>query len=409
MDEDKKGFKAPGTGVIIAACAVVAVLIIIIGIVISGRKGNGGSGTVAVSEDIVSEDTAVSIDAAIPVTYESLKQNEYPEVNSLVMNYFAAREESDLVSSNSIRGPLSDRESAKIEAKKIYVEEYRNINVYTKPGPYENSYLAFVTYELKLKDWEKTAPGLLALLICSDEKGYYVFTGALEETAANYIKEVSAQDDVVALRDSVEKEYNNILDSDSDFAAYMNSLNELIRNSVGEILARSAISSNEGPTVSSNSENAVSEDAVQESFIVVTNTKVNVRRSDSENADKLGQADEGSSMVCYEQKSNGWSKVDFKGEIGYIKSEFLKVTGDENASNATTQTTEATNNTSAEGSDKIRIKETVKVRTSASTDSEVLGSAFVGEKYTVSIKEKNGWIGIDYKGKTGYVKAEYTE
>ena len=125
MDEDKKGFKAPGTGVIIAACAVVAVLIIIIGIVISGRKGNGGSGTVAVSEDIVSEDTAVSIDAAIPVTNESLKQNEYPEVNSLVMNYFAAREESDLVSSNSIRGPLSDRESAKIEAKKIYVEEYR--------------------------------------------------------------------------------------------------------------------------------------------------------------------------------------------------------------------------------------------------------------------------------------------
>ena len=26
MDEDKKGFKAPGTGLIIAACAVVAVL-----------------------------------------------------------------------------------------------------------------------------------------------------------------------------------------------------------------------------------------------------------------------------------------------------------------------------------------------------------------------------------------------
>ena len=113
-------------------------------------------------------------------------------------------------------------------------------------------------------------------------------------------------------------------------------------------------------------------------------------------------------MVCYEQKSNGWSKVDFKGEIGYIKSEFLKVTGEENASNDTTQTTEATNNTS-DSSDKVRIKETVKVRTSASTDSEVLGSAFVGEKYTVSIKEKNGWIGIDYKGKTGYVKAEYTE
>jgi uncharacterized protein YgiM (DUF1202 family) len=408
MDADKKEFKAPGTGVIIAACAVVAVLIIIIGVVVSGRKGNGGNDPAAVSEDAVSEDVAVSVDAAIPVTNEALKQNEYPEVNSLVMTYFSAREESDLVSSNSIRGPLSDRESAKIEAKKIYVEEYRNINVYTKPGPYENSYLAFVTYELKLKDWEKTAPGLLALLICSDEKGYYVFTGALEEKAANYIKEVSAQDDVVALRDSVEKEYNNILDSDPDFSAYMNSLNELIRNSVGEILAKSALSSNDEPAVSGNSGDAVSEDAVQESFIVVTNTKVNVRRSDSENADKLGQADEGSSMVCYEQKSNGWSKVDFKGEIGYIKSEFLKVTGEDNAG-STTQTTEATNNTSTEGSDKVRIKETVKVRTSASTDSEVLGSAFVGEKYTVSIKEKNGWIGIDYKGKTGYVKAEYTE
>lgn len=396
------GGKGPGTAVIVAACAVIVVLIILIGAILSKdapEEEISLSADMSVSEDV----PAVSSDA-IPVTTEELKEDAYPEVTALITDYFAARQEEDLKAKNTIRNSLGSREAAKIEARNIYVQEYRDLKVYTKPGPYEGSYIAFVVYELKLKDWEKTAPGLIALLICRDDDGLYVFTGTLEKQAADYIREVSSQDDVTALISKVDNEYNEILDSDADFAAYMNSLNELIKNSVGEILARSmseSVSEDEMTAASVSESDAVSSDAAvsanneeneQKGFIVVTETKVNVRKSDSEDSEKLGQVDAGSSLTCFEKKDNGWSRVDYNGQTGYIKTEFLK--GGDNAGSV---------------SGKIRIKETIKIRATASTDGEVLGSAFVGEEYDVAEEEKNGWIGIRYNGKTAYVKAEYTE
>ena len=42
-----------------------------------------------------------------------------------------------------------------------YIEEYRNVEVYTKPGLDENTYVVFASYDLKFKDVETPAPGLL--------------------------------------------------------------------------------------------------------------------------------------------------------------------------------------------------------------------------------------------------------
>lgn len=52
-------------------------------------------------------------------------------------------------------------------------------------------------------------------------------------------------------------------------------------------------------------------------------TTINVRASASENADKIGVANAGESLVLLEIMENGWTKVEYDGKEAYVKSEFL--------------------------------------------------------------------------------------
>ena len=155
---------------------------------------------------------------------------------------------------------------------------------------------------------------------------------------------------------------------------------------------------------------------------VTTTDKVNVRVSDSENADRLGQVEAGTTLTRLEVKENGWSKVDYNGQEGYIKSDFLQpsapaettdATVDNTEAEATTdtaaqETTETTETTTTAASGKITPKESVRVRASASEDGEYLGTIYLGETYTL-YENANGWCKIDYNGKTGYVKSDFVD
>ncbi|MBR4542687.1 MAG: SH3 domain-containing protein [Lachnospiraceae bacterium] len=370
--------------------ALLAVLVIVgVGVLIT--KNMNKTPEVSLSQGSISGSEA-TVEESYAVTTEPLAENAYSDVNTLVAKYFAARSGEELQSSNVIKQPLNSRDAAKIEARNIYVEKYENINCYTKPGPYEGSYVVFATYDLKLKDWEQTAPGLITIFVCTDTDGsLYVHTGDFEEKLADYIREVSAQEDVTVLLNAVDENYNKILDSDADFAAYMNSLNELIKNSVGEILAEAASEEGAGDSVSDNSVEVISDGEI----MVETTDTVNVRSADDENAERLGVVNEGTQLICLEQRANGWSKVEFNGEDGYIKTEFLKELGGDDSGNSNAA--------------KATIKETVNVRSSASTSGEKLGLAYAGESYEIVESAKNGWIGIKFNGKTGYVKTDYVD
>ena len=51
---------------------------------------------------------------------------------------------------------------------------------------------------------------------------------------------------------------------------------------------------------------------------------VNVRKAASETADKLGVAYQGDEFGLIMEQADGWTKIDYKGQTGYIKSEFLE-------------------------------------------------------------------------------------
>lgn len=64
--------------------------------------------------------------------------------------------------------------------------------------------------------------------------------------------------------------------------------------------------------------------AVTDGETVTVKESVNVRKSASENGEKIGLAYEGEELELLMKQADGWTKVKFKGQTAYVKSEFVE-------------------------------------------------------------------------------------
>ena len=357
-----------------------------------------------------------------------LEENAYPEVNNVVRAYYDAQASGDMDTVSSLNTYLNDIQKIKVEELSKYIESYPELNVYTKPGLTENTYVAYVCSEVKFYDLEKTIPGMQTYYIGQDENGnYYINNGTYDDTVSNYIKEVTLQDDVVDLNNKVVVAYNDLLADDADLSEFLAYMKEKINEDVGEILAQAdQPEQTEEETVQTADED--NEETTPVTVKARATDVVNIRVSDSEQADKLGKAQVNQEFTVLEQKENGWSKIQYEGQEAYIKSDYLEVISEEPAAGDTTQedasedrqedeAVETTTDTSSVGTastgkapgDKVKAKESVRIRKSASTDSDVLGTAYAGDSFELVMEQADGWSKVKYKGNNAYIKTEYLE
>lgn len=388
---------------------VLAVIILIVVIVaVSCTKSKKEEITPVVSENKVEEvsDNASEVVAASPIE-TTVEVSADDQVNGLVQSYFDALTNGDTATVVALKSESTEDELLKIQKKAAYMDSINNLTVYTKPGPTEGTYIAFVYYEIKFKDIETMAPGLTTLYICTKDDGsLYICNGELEDTVNDYIKQVAAEEDIADLFNKVQVNYNNAVANDVALSLFMENLQATLDAEVAA--QKEADAQAAAAAAGETAEAQPAETTVVTETVEATDT-VNVRASDSENADKLGKVDVGTTMTRYETRENGWSKIDYNGQEGYIKSEFLKVV----AVNETTaepaadteQPAETTSSATITG--KISVKDTVNVRASASESGDRIGTAYKGENYDLIMEQADGWCKISFNGKTGYVKSEY--
>ena len=137
---------------------------------------------------------------------------------------------------------------------------------------------------------------------------------------------------------------------------------------------------------------------------------VSIRSAASTDADKLDVLVGSYSITRTGVGDNGWSKVDYNGQTGYIKSDYLTTTKPQvTESNQTS----SSSNTSSSKSDIEEVKETVyatagvNIRAKASADADKIGTLAAGGSITRTGKTSNGWSRVDYNGQTGYIKSDY--
>lgn len=349
----------------------------------------------------------------------ALEENAYADVNEFVNRYFAAMTSGDTAAIQSMQNDSQQKELLKIEKESAYIDEFDGLKVYTKPGPLQASYVTFVYYEIKFSGIDTLAPGLTTLYICSNADGSLYINSMLSDQDTDYIQKVVAQEDVGDLFSLVETKYAEAIDADANLSSFMEGLSAKLDTEVSEAMAAiEAAAAEEGSSQEpQEGEETPSENVLAEK-VKATDT-VNVRSSDSENADRIGQIAQGDTITRYEAKANGWSRVDYNGSEGYIKSEFLQpveqaqtpadASAEQPEESAGNQTDSSAATGSLAGKSKITIKETVNVRKSSSQDSEKIGVAYQGENYELIMEQADGWCKIKFNGQTGFVKTEYVE
>ena len=101
--------------------------------------------------------------------------------------------------------------------KSDFIESYDNVHVYTKLGKYRGSYVAFVKYEMKIKDIYTKVPGLGTLYLIPDEtgEGFKVDAEAKKSQIRDYVARISTHEDVQALLQEAGREYTEAVQSDA--------------------------------------------------------------------------------------------------------------------------------------------------------------------------------------------------
>ncbi|MBO4374519.1 MAG: SH3 domain-containing protein [Lachnospiraceae bacterium] len=341
--------------------------------------------TVEVSEDT----TQTPQNAEIPLTTEGLQVDAYPEVNSLVNTYFTAMASGDVATLESICSMLDDAAKIRIIERAKYTESYDDIRCYTKPGPVEGSYIVFAYYQIKFQNIDTKAPGLSSLYVCSNADGsLYVYNGDLPENVSTYIRGVAAQDDVVALLNQVDAEYNAAAEQDKTLKAFMDALPAKLDEAVATQLAS-------GQPIDTSQPAAATETP---EVLVKTTDAVRIRSSadDSSDSNIIAKSAAGDTFTRIEEE-NGWSKIKYKDTTAYIRSDFL--TTAENPEPAADGGEGA-----GDGTPTVTVTKTdVNVRSKAGTDGDVLGKASSGSKYTLK-GESGEWYEIDYNGQSGFIR-----
>lgn len=324
-----------------------------------------------------------------------LVKNEDNAISELIYAVYNAEANGDLETLKALCDEISDLDLLSFQEKANYIEYYPFLEIYTKKGMNEGETIVYVYYKMIFVNHEEEFPGYKSHYICTaDDGSLYIKRNNFSDELNNYIEALCDQDDVREFNNRVNVEYANFKEEHPELADYPEEVMTQVNMTVGvkwsEIQA--AGESEENEETDENGEETPEPEPEGPVFATATTT-VNVRSSDSEQADKLGKVSGGTRIEVLEQRVNGWSKVLFNNKEGFIKSEFLQV--EESAEGL--QTT-----------GKVKASTTVNVRSSASESGAKLGVLAGGDTADL-IAVEGDWCKIKYNGQAAYVKAEFVE
>ena len=333
-----------------------------------------------------------------------LVPNEDSAIYTLVATYYNALGTGDMETLASLYDTISQNELLRNQALSNYLDHYTELQVNTKKGPEEGSVIAYIYYRVCFVGHEDEYPGYEMLYISTDADGklYIKNEANFTEEEEEYITEISSQADVIEFNNRVAVEYNELMRENASLLQYLSEVSEQVDIDYGVLLANQnqeeapQEGGDEGEAGGQEGGEPVASQEPQETTAptpayATATTTVNVRSSDSEQADKLGRVSAGTRVQVQEVRLNGWTKVVYEGADGYIKSDYL-------------QFAESTEGQEVIGT--VTANTNINVRAAASETAEKLGMLAGGESLDLLAVEGD-WCKVSFGGQAAYVKAEY--
>lgn len=255
-----------------------------------------------------------------------LEENTHASIERLMERYCDAIVHGDLETYEMIVKDLSETEKEQIVARSAFYDSFENIECHIMDGPKEDSYIVFLSYDAKLKGIDTPAPDIRIMYVTpKDEDGERYIDGDASdnEELQAYVAELEKNSDVQALEADVTARYQAALEQDSR-------LSEWIARIYGqepeeeEPEAPEEPSEEEEPEADEGEPQEEPEAGTAQNRETRTNDTVNIRKEPSTEAERLAVAYKGDAITQIESYDDGWSKVEFKGVSGYVKTEFLE-------------------------------------------------------------------------------------
>ena len=278
---------------------VLAGLVLLIVIVSGIRLVTGGSSpknkktetaqSASVSKTDADKSSATT-DTSDSVAAAPIAESQDQSLITLVQSFYQALAAQDVETVRVLTDQLPEDEQKKIENSKD-IESYSDIAVYSSPGLQDGTWIVYVKYSCKYANYTTTVPGLSRLYVCTaDDGSYYVSNGTMTESVKEYIEAQQENEDVKALIQSVQGEYDAALAADTALAEYLQNKEQSATN---------ALYAADGTELT-------------------IRTNCNVRAEASTSSDKLGQLAAGTKVVK-EGSEAEWVKITYQGQTAYVR------------------------------------------------------------------------------------------
>ena len=384
----------------ILVCAAVAITVVIA----LQAKDPRGEELEQIGKTIESSEETSETSSEAQEQDAALVKNEDPAIGEVINTYYNALAEGNETVINSVCDKVEELDMLWFLETSKYIEYYPELEIYTKPGFGEGETIVYVCFKVKLTGKETPYPAFATHYVCTAADGsLYIQRTSLSNDANEYLHKVSEQPDVVELTNRVKVEFDDLMKEEPTLLAYMNDVSEEVKRMVGvelgsqkgdEVSQENDQESQEGGEEGQGDSLQQDEEAnVEEVIYAVASTTVNVRKSDSQKAEKIGRVTGGTKVEVLEQLVNGWTKIVFEKKEGYVMSKYLKV--QESALKYTPI-------------GKVKATDNINVRADASTDSSKIGTLVKGDEVDLLAVEGD-WCKINFKNQIAYVKAEYVE
>ena len=325
---------------IIAVAAVLAVIILAAVLMKACGSKDSGSDADTTVIDIQTDETEAAA--------AELSSDGYPEINELVEAYFEAMENCDIDALAKLVASTESISYDQLVAEKEFVESYDNIICYTLPGLISDTYITYVSYDMKFVNIETAAPCMIRMYICTNDEGsLYINNQDVDTEVAAYMEEINTRDDVKALIASVDEALTAAMAEDEDLNALVAKLQGEDDEETEETTEADAEETTEAEEeeASSAEENTESEetdssgettaaDSEEETeaeeditFTEVSETvyamqNVRLRATPSSDGEIVGVLI-GGEAVKRTGVSDEWSRVIYDGEVCYVATEYL--------------------------------------------------------------------------------------
>ena len=379
--------------------AVVVAVSLTVGMMIGRHMQPASSGSVSDGMTEESQDTAAE-ESTVGTPVVPLEENSHPEVNAVIEAYYQAAAQGDTEQLGALARGIGKEMLIYLQKRSAYIDTYQNLVCYTKAGLEEGSYVVYASYDVKFYDMETPVPGVSPHLVQQDQDGtYYIYEGEVAPEVDSYLKEISAQDDVVDLCNRVQVRYDEAVAEDEALSQFLDQMTEDLKVEVGEALA-------EAEKESQSAEAQADPGTVIHADRVRAIDVVNVRASDSEQAERIGRVQVGEELDLIESRANGWSMVEYEGREAFIKSEFLEPVEQETQEQQGDPGAEQISGGDLPASGTVTVDDTINIRKSASATSERIAVCYEGSQLEILSHQDNGWTRVRYEGETGYVRTD---